>query len=54
MCVCVCVRGELTWLSHDVATRRLALGLKDRLDTPSVGGDATWNCENRRGGKKNG
>jgi len=30
-----------TWLSHDVATRKFALGLKQRLETESPGGLTT-------------
>lgn len=31
-----------TWLSQEVATRKLALGLKERLEMESVGGCETW------------
>lgn len=31
-----------TWLSQDVATRKLALGLKQRLETESPGGLTTY------------
>merc|ERR1739848_392802 len=33
-----CTSQHRTWLSHDVATSRFDLGLKDKLETPSVGG----------------
>lgn len=32
-----------TWLSHEVATRKLALGLNERQEIESEGGWATWN-----------
>lgn len=31
-----------TWLSHEVATSKLALGLKLRLETESLGGGITY------------
>lgn len=34
--------GVQTWLSHEVATKWLALGLKLRLETESLGGWFTW------------
>lgn len=33
--------AELTWLSQEVATRRLAVGLKHMLEMLSSGGDVT-------------
>lgn len=35
-------RIEQTWLSQEVATKKLALGLKQRLETESLGGCATY------------
>lgn len=35
-------RETSTWLSQEVATKRLALGLKLRLETESFGGWTTW------------
>lgn len=32
---------KLTWLSQEVAMRKLALGLKERLETESEGGEVT-------------
>jgi len=35
-------RAVQTWLSHEVATKWLALGLKLRLETESLGDRITW------------
>ena len=39
--------GDLTWLSHEVETRWLALGLKLRLDTESPGAGVTCNRQRK-------